>query len=191
MNHEGPQIDALTHRLAECPPEFLETPRRDNAGTINVGAIVADHLRQMGDLDVAGIANSITRFPVKRQQLAAIGAWLLNDPWFLDRPELAAAMRDVLTSDALAQLAETVRPEQTISDPDRREEFARICLRGLGLRPQGESMTEAADRLGTLDSVEREQVVRKTRAAEARARKIREEMASRAAQEAATRYSRE
>jgi hypothetical protein len=76
-----------------------------------------------------------------------------------------------------------------INDPDRREELVRLCLKGLGLIPQGESAAQAADRLTTLDSVERDRVIRETRQAEARAREIREAMARKRAEEAAARYS--
>ena len=76
-----------------------------------------------------------------------------------------------------------------MTDGDRREELVRLCLSELGIRPAGETVDEATDRLNTLDSVERVNVVRKTRKAEARARKIREEMARKRAEEAAARYS--
>jgi hypothetical protein len=76
-----------------------------------------------------------------------------------------------------------------VGDPDRREELVRVCLAELGLRPRGETVAQAMDRLNTLDSVERKRVVDQTREAEARARQIREAMARRAAQEAAARYS--
>lgn len=198
MKESGPQIDALTHRLAECPPDFLETPGNTqmNRGStpsavIDVGAIACDLMRQMGVEDPASLATSIHRFGMKRQQLISITVWLLSDSWFVKRKEYASAIGKLLVSEDFEELVQIVRPEQVIGDPDRREELARICLRELQLRPKGESETEAKDRLTTLDSVERERVVRKTRAAEARARQIREKMAEQAAQEAAARYSRE
>ena len=51
------------------------------------------------------------------------------------------------------------------------------------------ALAQATDRLTTLDSIERNRVMRKTRSAEARARRIREEMVKKSAQEAAARYS--
>jgi hypothetical protein len=193
MKHEGPQLEALTHRLAECPPEFLLEPRHGEAGTINVPAIVADHFRRLlrGELgaEAQRCVQSIAEFATARQQLVAIVVWLLHDPWFLDRPQLAPAVCRLLLADNLGRLSEMVRSETIVGDPDRREELVRICLNALDFRPEGESVAQATDRLTTLDSVERERVVRKTRAAEARARRIREEMAKKRAQEAAARYS--
>ena len=191
MNHAGPPIELLTHRLAECPSDFLETPRRGKSGVIDVAAIVCDQFRQMGAEVPEGIAGSIHRFSVKRQQLVAIVAWLMDHDWFRKQPELTESIRELFVSDQLGDLSKLVRPDLTTSDADRREELARICLRELGLRPDGESKAEAVDRLNTLDSVERDKVVRRTRAAEARAREIRKKMAEKAAQEAAARYSRE
>jgi hypothetical protein len=193
VNDEGPHLDSLTHRLSECPPEFLLEPRVRAKGTIDVAAIVCDLLRRLktdGPLDhEAYIANSIGSFALPRQQLIAIVAWLMHDSWFLDRPQFAPGVRQLILSSKLADLSNMVRSETVVGDPDRREELVRVCLSALGLRPRGESIAQATDRLNTLDSVERKRVVEKTRAAEARARQIREAMARPAAQEAAARYS--
>jgi hypothetical protein len=93
-----------------------------------------------------------------------------------------------LSSNGWKRLVELVRPEKFISDPDRREELVRSCLAQCGLRPQGETQSQAADRLTTLDSAERDRVLRATAAAERRAREIREAMARKQAQESASRY---
>ena len=66
MNHAGPPIELLTHRLAECPSDFLETPRRGKSGVIDVAAIVCDQFRQMGAEVPEGIAGSIHRFSAYR-----------------------------------------------------------------------------------------------------------------------------
>ena len=87
------------------------------------------------------------------------------------------------------ELARTIDPASTVTDPDRREELTRFCLRELGLRPAGETIEQARDRLNTLDSVERVRIVSATRDAESRARAIRQAMATKRAQEAAARYS--
>jgi hypothetical protein len=74
--------------------------------------------------------------------------------------------------------------EKFISDPDRREELARLCLKGLGLRPAGETEAQAQDRLGTLNTAERQRVIAAARAAEKRAQEIRDAMAREAARQA-------
>ena len=193
MNAEGPQLDLLLHRLADCPPEFQAEPHRGQSGTIAVAAVVCDHFREMDAYDESAEENTKTLrgFGKTRQQLIAITTWLLHEGWFLERPELASDMWSLLLGEKLGELSRMLRPEMTVTDPDRREELVRVSLNALGLRPQGESVAQATDRLTTLDSVERERVVRKTRAAEARAREIREQMAAQAAEEAAARYSRE
>ena len=48
MKTEGPILESLTHRLSECPEEFLLAPRIKDAGVISVVAIAHDHLRAMG-----------------------------------------------------------------------------------------------------------------------------------------------
>jgi hypothetical protein len=191
---DGPLLEALTHRLAECPAEFLLEPK--SAATpdgIDVAAIVGDHFRATGGwmpeaLDLGGFRNPTSATAVNYLRLIAITMWLLRDDYFLSRPQLAKAVWSMLSS-ALRDLAEVVRGEEVVRDPDRREELTRIVLNALGLRPRGESEQQAADRLNTLDSAERLKVVRQTRNAEARARRIRERMAAEAAKAAAARYS--
>jgi hypothetical protein len=192
VEHEGPLLESLTHRLAECPPEFLLPPRVGSAGTIDVCALVADHFRALerrapGAADLAPLVVSGLNTPA-RLRLIAIATWLLHDPWFLGRADLGAKTWQ-LFSKGLQDLAAVVRPEAVVTDPDRREEFVRLCLKHLGLRPKGETLAQATDRLTTLDSVERDGVIRKTREAEARARAIREKMAEEAAKAAAQRYT--
>ena len=190
MELEGPMLESLTHRLAECPPEFLLAPRIGNEGIIDIPALVADHFRALERRapGAADLAPLITSGATACLRLIAIATWLLHDPWFLAKPDLAAKTWQ-LFSKGLNDLATVVRPEAVVTDPDRREEFVRLCLKHLGLRPKGETLAQAADRLTTLDSVERDGVIRKTREAEARARAIREKMAEEAAKAAAQRYT--
>ncbi len=187
MEADGPILEALTHRLAECPEEFLLPPRVGNSGTISVSAIAHDHLRAMGIAAPGGIgATSDTACLT----LVAITTWLLHAGWFLSRPELASKMQ-VLLSKSLRPLSEVVQPRMFVTDPDRREELARFCLSELGLRPRGETEAQAKDRLTAIDSLERVRVLRDTQEAEARAQEVRKQMARRAAEEAAAKATRE
>jgi hypothetical protein len=119
-----------------------------------------------------------------------VACWLLHDPWFRAQRNLGQPAVDFLTG-GLSPVAKLTQAPQFVSDADRREELARLALHHLGLRPAGETEAQAADRLSTLDTVERERVQRAARQAEERARAIREAMAKKAAEEAAAQYSRE
>jgi hypothetical protein len=187
VSRTGPQLEGLLHRLADCPPDFLLGP-----GDIDITALACDHFRAVGVvIPSPQERRSLAALPGEAQRLLPIVLWLLRDDWFVARPELAEASWRFLQSDALTKLAKLVRPDVIINDPDRREELVRLCLKALGLVPEGESVAQAADRLATLDSAERERVIRRTRRAEARAREVREAMARQRAEEAAARYSRE
>jgi hypothetical protein len=181
MTAEGPPLESLTRRLAECPPEFLAEPRSGERGTVEVGAVVSDLLRDLGGSPLTtDQAGPFTRpAPVlarRRLSMVLVGCWLLSDPWFKQQQHFAAEALTLLT-DGLDELARLTPAASVISDPDRREELARLCLKRLGLRPAGESDAQAADRLTTLNSAERQRVVKAARTAEKRAQKIREEIA--------------
>ena len=197
MELEGPFLEGLMRRLSECPIEFLGDPSADASvpGSIDVAAIVCDHFREMGTLFPASEAAAqllpwTTPESINRLRLIAIATWLLHDDWFLSRADLGLPMQHLL-SEKLDGLASVVRAESFVTDSDRREELARTCLKHLGLRPRSETESQAADRLASLDSLERERILRDTAQAEKRAREVREMMARRAAAEAAAKTSRE
>ncbi len=194
MDAEGPELELLTHWMTDCPSEFLAEPG-SGEGQIDVVAIVCDHFRSMGHfphelVDSARLAAGRSQTEINRLKLISLATWLLHCGALRSQIGLVKEMNELLST-RLDELALVVRAETVVNDADRREEFVRHCLKQLGLRPQGETSSQAADRLTALDSVERSEVVKKTRAAESRAREVREMMARRAAEEAAAKVSRE
>jgi hypothetical protein len=194
LSSEGPQIEKLTRRLAEAPEDFLEEPVIGSKGVVRADAVVSDLLQDLGgppltDTEAAAFASSD---PKKRNQvrLMLVAAWLLHDEWFTVAQKYAAPARAWL-SGGLGALAGLVAADLFVSDPERREELARLCLSALGLRPQGEPEGQAQDRLNSLNSVEREKVIQATKGQLERARQIREAMRRRAAEEAAAKAVRE
>lgn len=198
MKEEGPLLEALTRRVAECPADFLAEPRDSSGkGAVYVPAVVYDLIRDLGgapltkeQLAAFEFKNKKSKETRNRQRVVLVASWLLHDSWFLYRSQFAARAYAFLT-EGLNDLAGLAQAEALVADPDRREELARLCLKALNLRPAGETEAQAEDRLATLDSVERSRVVREARAAEERARQIREELARKAAEEAASVYGRE
>jgi hypothetical protein len=180
MEHEGPILETLLRRLAECPAEFLAQPRIGSAGTVDTAAVVSDLLHDLGGPPLSEVEAALFRTDerAQRNRLRAVlvACWLLHDPWFCAEGRFAAGARQFLAKE-VGELAKLVQAPQLISDPDRREELARLCLRTLGLRPAGETAAQAEDRLTTLNSLERQRVIREAQAAEERARQVREAMA--------------
>jgi hypothetical protein len=190
----GPPIERLTRRLAETPGDFLENPvPAKGAATVRAAAVVSDLLVDLGGPPLS-TAEAKKLNPGRGSRFLTttlIASWLLHDDWFLDAARFASPARKLLLGDALSRLAELVEPGLFVTDPDRREELARTCLEHLALRPDGESETMARDRLTTLSTIERQRVIRETKEAQERMRKIQEEMRRKAAQEAAPAWGRE
>jgi hypothetical protein len=130
------------------------------------------------------------RLERNRFAVTLILCWLLSDDWFRKIKPGTEKLLSLLDGEA-AQLASQVAPRKFVTDPDRREELARVALAGLGFRPAGETLAQAQDRLTTLNSTERARVLQAARAAEERARKVREALARKAAQESADKWTRE
>jgi hypothetical protein len=195
MESEGPMLEALTRRLAECPAEFLAEPRIGSGGRVLVAAVVADLVRDLGGPPLTRAQAEAFQPRAAEQNrnwlaLVLIAAWLLHYPWFLEQRRFGAQAVDFLTAGA-AQLAGLTAAPLFVSDADRREELVRVVLRDLGLRPAGETIAQAADRLATLNTAERQRVMQAARQAEERAEAVRAAMAQKAADEAAAQYSRE
>lgn len=194
MPDTGPPIERLTRRLAETPADFLESPvRSDGKPVVNVAAVVSDLLVDLGGtlLSPLEAASFGRKRDVRTLTTTLIAAWMLHDDWFRETARFPDSVRRLLLGDELQEIAQLVEPSMFVTDPDRREELARICLDRLGVRPKGESQATARDRLTTLSTIERQRVIRETREAQERMRQIQEAMRRKAAQEAAPAWGRE
>ena len=168
-------VARLTRRLADTPTDFL-------ADSVAMPAVVSDVLLMSG-----GTALNTDFGPEdpRWRRLVLVTCWLLADPALLARGP--AVLWEWLSSPTLETLSRLVDPLNFVRDPDRREELARLTLRALS--PAGDSVPQAADRLSTVDSVKRHEVLLAARAAEERAAAVRKAMEEDRAREAAARYS--
>lgn len=200
MLQEGPLLETLLQRLVNTPADFLAEPQyksnqKRKPGVVNAAAVVSDLLVDLGGAPLT-VSEARDYLPVDSPQARAwlpivlVACWLLHDEWFLAQGGFAVRAQRWL-GEGLPELAKWVSSAALVNDPDRREELARLGLQALGLRPAGESEAQAVDRLNTLNSAERQSVLRASRAAEERARAIREAMAREAAERAMPKYSRE
>jgi len=185
---EGPPLERITRRLMEADDAWLD-------GAANAKALAGDAFEAMAGgypeaerLDAVEDAIGRDR---NRRRIAALSLLIASDPWFKGRKDLADRLLALPGSRRLKALSAAVDAEEFRSDGERREELARLCLALLGLRPEGENEAAAIDRLAAVDSVERARLVELSRKAQERARELREAMERAAAEEAASKMSRE
>lgn len=197
---QGPELELLTRRLAECPLEFLAEPamrsssHEGNALAVRVDAVVADLVLDLGGSLPAsealqpfdGSAGAGSPHERNRLRLTLVAAWLLHHQWFRDQTRFAGAALHWLAR-GLADLAGLAAADLFVTDFERREELARLCLQGLNLLPAGETPHQAQDRLAAISSVERSRVVAAAREREEAARRMREAMRKKQAAAAAAR----
>lgn len=190
----GPPLERLTRRLAETPAELMAEPRIARSGTVAVAALVNDLLARFGErADLTTLRRFVSddrRADRNRLAVVMIAIWLLADDWFADSPPNRDAVLMLLdrTADDLARSAPA---HAFITDDERREELARSTLAALGILPAGETIAQATDRLSAVSAVERQRLLHASRDAEERARSVREALVSKAAQEAADKWTRE
>jgi hypothetical protein len=174
-------VARLTRRLADTPTDFL-------ADEVVLPAVVSDVLLMAGGtaLNATAAAEFETDDP-RWRQLMLVTCWLVADPALLACGP--AVLSGWLRSRDLETLSRLVNPLSFVRDPDRREELARVTLRALSLSPSGETPAQATDRLSTVDTVKRHEVLLAAKAAEERAAAVRKAMEEERAREAAARYS--
>ncbi len=194
MNNAGPPLETLLRRLSDTPPDFLGEPRIGNSGQIAVSAVVNDLMakiaRRLSPERLETFRGRDARADRNRLTLVLVMSWLLADEWFASAG-LAVEELTALLDEAARELAAATPAQKFASDPDRREELARLCLARLNYRPAGETPEQAADRLSALSVVERNRLLAASRAAEARARAIREQLIRQQAEASADKWTRE
>jgi len=193
MSAKGPPLESLTRRLAETPAAFLGEPRIGPKGNIVVPALVRDVLARHGlSVDVSTLERFAPRdvaLDRNPRMLTQILCWLLVDESFTGRLDAAQVLKILL--DEADLLAVTVAAREFVDNGERREELARLALRTAGMRPLGESLNVAEDRWLSVSTAERVRLNSASRAAEERARQIRESLVRKAAEESADKWSRE
>lgn len=194
VNQEGPSLEPLLRRVLETPAEFTAPPRYNDSGETVVAAVVGDLYRNYGlspTLSVLERFDASTRATTKNHHaIALLIAWLLTDGTLQAR-SLSSDVASSLFSETVDELAEQISAPKLLSDPHRREELVRLVLARWDLRPQGESLAQAQDRLTSLSSAERKRVLQAAQTAERRAREIRAALARKAAEESADKWTRE
>jgi hypothetical protein len=192
MHIPGPPLETLLRRLADTPPDFLDEPKIGASGVVRVAAVVNDLLaRGPGRASLQELQRFAGRdADAARLRMVLVMAWLLADDTFQLAGFARADVLNVLDATA-GELAASAPAVRYLRDPDRREELVRLLLARLGLRPQGETAEQATDRLSALSATERQRLLQASRAAEARARLIREALARKAAEDSADKWTRE
>jgi hypothetical protein len=196
MQQESLSLQHLTRRIADTPQDFLRPPRLEGAassGALVVAALVHDVLVMHGADGSEFVADAF-RYAAGAENLASITAllcWLLADPELIATRTCTIAALQQQLQQVPQELAPYCSARALVEDADRREELARLTLARLGLRPAGETLAQAQDRLSTISSAERARVIAASRAAEQRAREVREALARKAAEESADKWGRE
>lgn len=198
MKDEGPPLDLLMRRLAETPSEMLAEPRLKHAdgsvsGTVRVDCLVHDTI-----MHVSGGTTTLSCHLVEfrgdrllnraRLRLVLLACWVFHDLSFEQRYGCQHALGGWLGR-GLEGVDVSLTPERIIADADRREEFIRHCLTAIELRPAGETEAQAEDRLHAVDTAATSKLAQEMRGRREWARKLRQEMAEKAARESATRMS--
>src|SRR5919202_442623 len=132
MDSEGPALETLTRRLAETPEEFLAEPRVGAAGRVHTAAVVGDLLQLLGSTaaagpDLARFTGGDARRDRNRLAVTLVLCWLLADEWFRRARPPARLVMSLLDTEA-AELARHAVATAFVTDPDRREELARLTL---------------------------------------------------------------
>lgn len=184
---EGPSMPHLHHRMTAAPKGLWQTSEIEKLPAL-VHDLLYKHQRNFS----ADILDPFRKSPKQANWYAQcmLLVYFYADAEFLQTPldiyQLATALQE-----KAKELVSIGDPQLYIDDVDHREEFIRLAMSAVNRYPQGETPEQAADRLISCSSTERNRVLEAAKEAEARAAKIREALARKAAQEAANKATRE
>lgn len=183
--------------LGEAPTSLRSDPQPWNPQGIYLAPVLGDLVESvLGERPQAGFWEWVLPVddgPAERRRLG----WVLLSAHLLWHPELrspdrrrpeAASLVELWTEE-LRKLSQAAPWESIDDDLERREELIRRVFRACSWPIPGESPAESEDRLVQLDSVERARLVKEASEREKRRRALAEELARKAAEEAAARYS--
>jgi hypothetical protein len=181
----------LLLRVADTPEEFLAEPRHGKKGLVHVDAVASDLCRFLGvEPDAEALSNLVRHGSRNSLSVTLLLCWLLSVESLRDSGGALVHVTALLEQGARG-LGQHSASKAFVRDAERREELVRTALSRLELRPFGESEAQAQDRLTSLSASERARVIAASRAAEERARAVREALARKAAEESADKFSRE
>lgn len=187
-------FELLTHLMA-CPDLFLKPSSFLKSGGLNSIALLSDTYRFiMGDLfQKKYLLNDdklLKNLDENHWGAIHISIWLLSHKNFAYQPEVAEHLNQ-FWFDELKLASNFVPFKNWIDDEERAEEMVRLLLNCCEIIPESESAEEAADKLESISSADRQKVLAESNAANERIMKIKREMAEKKAREAANTYSRE
>lgn len=184
---DGPDINHLHHRLTDTPKAWQDqtVPAYFYPMLHDVVFRHCPHVK----------AHDLVEFQKPLQQrnwyrISLLILFFISDDCFA---QYTLSLKDViaLLHQTAKELSDAGSNRVYINDVDRREEFIRVVLHSLNLRPKGETPTQAEDRLQAASSTERFKVLQASKSAEERARKLRVALAKQKAKEAADKMTRE
>lgn len=187
-------FELVTH-LRKCPDIYLEPSSLIENEGLNSIALVCDTYRIVcNDFLKKGFKKpsdyNLAYIDDNHWRAIHISIWLLSHQNFIN----SAFIEDKLYNFWFEELSEAslyVKFKEWISDDERAEEMVRLLLHCCEIIPDGENQDEAADKLSSLSSADRQKVLKQSYEAHERIMNIKREMAEKKAREAANTYGRE
>lgn len=185
----------LVTYLRKCPDIFLKSSFFITEKGINSSALICDTYRVVSNDFLNNdfkLPNDVVLKGIDDNHWKAIhiSIWLLNNNCFINNPNIVEKL-SVFWFEELKNTAKYVNFKKWINDEERSEEMVRLLLKCCEVLPNNESLEEAADKLSSLNSVDRHKVLENSYNAHERVMKIKKEMAEKKAREAANAYGRE
>lgn len=185
----------LVTYLKKCPDIYLKPSTLIESEGLNSIALVCDTYRivcndffkkefkKPSDFNLAYIDDNHWR-------TIHISIWLLSHRNFINSAFIEEKLFNFWFEE-LSEASQYVKFKEWISDDERAEEMVRLLLHCCEIIPDGENYDEAADKLCSLSSADRQKVLKQSYEANERIMNIKREMAEKKAREAANTYGRE
>ena len=191
MESTALSVPLLMRRLAECPPDLLEADLKKDFVPL---AVIQDVFFHLGggalSADMRKSIDNQIKHSAEELRFGLLMGFLLMDPVFKDRKDCLSGVEALLRT-GLMSLGSVAKARDFVASTERREELGRLLIAAVGLLPQGESKAEAKSRWESLDTVRRLELMHQAAAMRKRQEELRKAKERKAAEEAASKWSRE
>lgn len=181
----GPSLDELGTRMSSIPRDFLDA-------RMSLTAFGGDLGLWFQHPDVQHVLTQAQPIDACRRGAAvALWLWASEDIVGPLHPSITTGYRPRAIAALAFRLAPIVDPAQWLSDPERREEAARLFLLWSGFLPEGEDAATAEAMWQRHDSLRQNDAMRAMLADHQHRVEVTEALRAKAAREAAARYTHE
>lgn len=189
---EVKELEYYLNLISKSPKEILDEKIFEKPFELDLNALVKDLYFEF-EFKLEDWNSEKFDFDPKKEnnycRIVLLICFFLSDKSFKNLNLHFTKIKSLILS--FKKISDLIPIKNFLYDMERKEEFIRLNLNSLGLILKNETIAKFQDRLKSIDSIERQNMFEESKKLRERARLLKEEMARKEAEEAASKMNRE